>query len=31
MMNVAIFGGAVAVFALSLWLVRSQETVDDVS
>ena len=29
--NLAIFGGAVAVFALSLWLVRSQETVDDVS
>ena len=25
----AIFGGAVAVFALSLWLVRSQVTVDD--
>jgi hypothetical protein len=29
--NLAISGGAVAVFALSLWLVRSQETVDDVS
>ncbi len=29
--NLAIFGSAVAVFALSLWLVRSQETVDDVS
>lgn len=29
--NLAIAGGAVAVFALSLWLVRSQETVDDVS
>lgn len=29
--NLAIFGGAVAIFALSLWLVRSQETVDDVS
>jgi hypothetical protein len=29
--NLAIFGGAIAVFALSLWLVRSQETVDDVS
>lgn len=29
--NLAIFGGAVAVFALSLWLVRSQETVDDAS
>lgn len=30
-LNLAIFGGAVAAFALSLWLVRSQETVDDVS
>jgi uncharacterized protein (DUF305 family) len=29
-LNVAIFGGAVAVFALSLWLVRSQVTIDDV-
>ena len=29
--NVAILVGSVAVFALSLWLVRSQETVDDVS
>lgn len=29
--NLAIFGGAIAAFALSLWLVRSQETVDDVS
>ena len=29
--NLAILGGAVAVFALSLWLVRGQETVDDVS
>lgn len=29
MLNMAIFGGAVAVFALSLWLVRSQVTVDD--
>jgi hypothetical protein len=29
--NRAIVGGAVVVFALSLWLVRSQETVDDVS
>jgi uncharacterized protein (DUF305 family) len=28
--NLAIFGGAVALFALSLWLVRSQATVDDV-
>ncbi|HEX2793672.1 MAG TPA: DUF305 domain-containing protein [Croceicoccus sp.] len=27
----AIIGGSVAVFALSLWLVRSQETVGDVS
>ena len=29
-LNLAIFGGAVAVFALALWLVRSQATVDDV-
>ena len=29
--NLAILGGSVAIFALSLWLVRSQETVDDVS
>lgn len=29
-LNLAIFGGAVAVFALSLWLVRSQATVADV-
>ncbi|QOW18688.1 DUF305 domain-containing protein [Lysobacter ciconiae] len=29
--NVAILVGSVAVFALALWLVRSQETVDDVS
>jgi len=29
--NLAIFAGAVVVFAGSLWLVRSQETVDDVS
>lgn len=29
-LNLAIFGGSVAVFALSLWLVRSQATVDDV-
>jgi uncharacterized protein (DUF305 family) len=28
--NLAILGGSVAVFALSLWLVRSQATVDDV-
>ena len=28
--NLGIFGGAIAVFALSLWLVRSQATVDDV-
>jgi uncharacterized protein (DUF305 family) len=30
MLNVAIFGAAVVVFALALWLVRSQATVDDV-
>ena len=29
--NVAIFVGSIAVFAGALWLVRSQETVDDVS
>ncbi len=29
-LNLAIFGGAVVLFALSLWLVRSQATVDDV-
>lgn len=29
--NAAVIGGSVVVFALSLWLVRSQETVDDVS
>ena len=29
--NTAIFLGSAAVFAVSLWLVRSQETVDDVS
>ncbi|CAD5271147.1 conserved membrane hypothetical protein [Bosea sp. 62] len=29
--NIAIFAGSVAVFAVSLWLVRSQTTVDDVS
>lgn len=30
-MNVAIVGGSVVLFALALWLVRSQATVDDVS
>ena len=30
-LNAAIFAGAIALFALSLWLVRSQATVDDVS
>jgi len=29
--NLGIFAGSVAVFALSLWLVRSQRTVEDVS
>lgn len=29
--NIGIFVGSVLVFALSLWLVRSQQTVDDVS
>ena len=29
--NLAIFAGSIAVFALSLWLVRSQQTVDDIS
>ena len=29
--NVGIFVGSLIVFALALWLVRSQETVDDVS
>jgi len=28
--NLGIFAGAIAVFSLSLWLVRSQTTVDDV-
>ncbi|HEV7263601.1 MAG TPA: DUF305 domain-containing protein [Falsiroseomonas sp.] len=28
--NLAIFGGAAAVFALALWLVRSQATVNDI-
>lgn len=30
MINLCIFGGSVVVFAFSLWLVRSQATVDDV-
>lgn len=29
--NLAIFGGAIAVFVLSLWLVRSQTTVGEIS
>ena len=29
-LNFAIFGGSIAVFAIALWLVRSQATVDDV-
>jgi uncharacterized protein (DUF305 family) len=29
--NIAIFGGSAVVFALALWLVRSQATVEDVS
>ena len=29
MLNLAIFGASVVVFALALWLVRSQATVDD--
>jgi uncharacterized protein (DUF305 family) len=29
LINIAIFAGAVLVFAVSLWLVRSQATVDD--
>lgn len=29
-LNLSILGGSVAVFALALWLVRSQATVDDV-
>ena len=29
--NIAIFAGSVAVFALSLWLVRSQATIGDVA
>lgn len=31
MVNIAIFVGSIAAFAVSLWLVRSQETVYDVS
>jgi uncharacterized protein (DUF305 family) len=30
-LNLAIFAGAAVTFALSLWLVRSQETVDDLA
>ncbi len=30
MINVSIFGGSIVVFALALWLVRSQATIDDV-
>jgi len=30
-LNIAIFAGAAVTFALSLWLVRSQETVDDLA
>lgn len=30
-LNLAIFGGSAIVFALALWLVRSQATVEDVS
>lgn len=30
MLNLAIFGSSVLVFALALWLVRSQATIDDV-
>jgi len=30
-LNIAIVGGSVAVFAVALWLVRSQETVGDVA
>lgn len=30
MLNLGIFGGSIVVFALALWLVRSQATVDDV-
>lgn len=29
MLNFAIFGGSIAVFALTLWIVRSQATVND--
>lgn len=31
MLNAGIIAGSIVVFALSLWLVRSQETVDDIS
>ena len=31
LLNIGIFAGAAVVFALSLWLVRSQATVDEVS
>lgn len=30
MINLSIFGGSIIVFALSLWLVRSQTTINDV-
>lgn len=30
-MNIGIFAGSIAVFALALWLVRSQATIDQVS
>jgi uncharacterized protein (DUF305 family) len=30
MLNLAIFGGSIAAFAIALWLVRSQATVDDI-
>jgi uncharacterized protein (DUF305 family) len=29
-LNLAIFGGSIAIFTIALWLVRSQATVDDV-
>jgi Domain of unknown function (DUF305) len=29
--NLAIFGGSVVVFTVALWLVRSQQTIDDVA
>ncbi|MCP1168532.1 DUF305 domain-containing protein [Limimaricola litoreus] len=31
MINIAIYAGAVVVFGVTLWLIRSQETVDDTS